>query len=275
MKKRILYVTDLDGTLLRDDQTISAFTAETIRTLTENGLLFSYATARSYVTASRITKNLPENLPVIVFNGSFILETGTGKHLLSNVFDKTEFTEILDFLISENIYPLVNAFFDDKEKFSYVLGKESLGIQRFLESHKDDKRKNPIFQKNCLYDGEIFHITCIDDEEKLIPAYERFKMAFSCVLYRDRYSGDMWLEIHPRGATKATAVLALKNMLQCDEVICFGDGKNDIPMFKAADFCYAVSNAEDELKAIATGIIESNENDGVAKWLAANTEVDF
>ena len=39
-------------------------------------------------------------------------------------------------------------------------------------------------------------------------------------------------------------------------------------MFKIADECYAVSNAVDELKAIATGIIDSNNNDGVAKWLA-------
>ena len=45
---------------------------------------------------------------------------------------------------------------------------------------------------------------------------------------------------------------------------------NDIPMFEASYECYAVSNAMDELKRIATGIIESNNDDGVAKWLNEN-----
>jgi len=50
-------------------------------------------------------------------------------------------------------------------------------------------------------------------------------------------------------------------------VISFGDAVNDIPMFEISDECYAVQNAVDELKAIATGVIGSNEEDGVARWL--------
>ena len=50
----------------------------------------------------------------------------------------------------------------------------------------------------------------------------------------------------------------------------FGDGENDVDMFKEADECYAVENAVEELKAIATGVIGSNDADGVAKWLREN-----
>ena len=57
-------------------------------------------------------------------------------------------------------------------------------------------------------------------------------------------------------------------LLGSDRIIAFGDGLNDLPMVEIADECYAVSNAVDELKAIATGIIESNNADGVAKWLS-------
>jgi len=56
-------------------------------------------------------------------------------------------------------------------------------------------------------------------------------------------------------------------MLECDRIISFGDGMNDIPLFEISDECYAVANAVPELKERATGIIGSNENDGVAKWL--------
>ena len=56
-------------------------------------------------------------------------------------------------------------------------------------------------------------------------------------------------------------------------VISFGDAVNDLPMFEASDECYAVANAVDELKAAATGIIESNVDDGVAKWLLEHVEL--
>ena len=56
-------------------------------------------------------------------------------------------------------------------------------------------------------------------------------------------------------------------MLGCDKVVSFGDGKNDISMFDVSDECYAVENADPELKRRATAVIESNDNDGVARWL--------
>ena len=50
-------------------------------------------------------------------------------------------------------------------------------------------------------------------------------------------------------------------------MVVFGDSVNDIPMFKAADEAYAVANAIDELKAAATAVIGSNEEDAVAAFL--------
>lgn len=72
----------------------------------------------------------------------------------------------------------------------------------------------------------------------------------------------------PKDVTKASAVQKLKQITQSDYVVVFGDGINDLEMFGAADECYAMANAEPELKAVATNIIESNDNDGVAHWLA-------
>ena len=71
----------------------------------------------------------------------------------------------------------------------------------------------------------------------------------------------------PAKASKANAIRKLKEMWHCSRVISFGDAVNDIPMFEISDECYAVENAVDELKAIATGVIGNNEEDGVAKWL--------
>jgi hypothetical protein len=59
----------------------------------------------------------------------------------------------------------------------------------------------------------------------------------------------------------------LKEKYGFERIVSFGDNLNDIPLFRASDECYAVANAKAELKEIATSVIESNVNDGVAKWL--------
>lgn len=58
--------------------------------------------------------------------------------------------------------------------------------------------------------------------------------------------------------------------MNCEKLVVFGDGKNDIDMFLMADESYAVQNADNELKKYADAIIPSNDNDGVAKWLEHN-----
>ena len=63
---KTLYVSDLDGTLLRSDETTSDFTNKTINELISRGMLFSYATARSYVTSRQVTKGIDARIPLIV-----------------------------------------------------------------------------------------------------------------------------------------------------------------------------------------------------------------
>ena len=72
---------------------------------------------------------------------------------------------------------------------------------------------------------------------------------------------------HATKSIQSASCFAVKQKLECDRLVVFGDGKNDIDMFEIADEAYAVENAVSELKVVATGIIESNENDGVAKYL--------
>lgn len=59
-----LYVTDLDGTLMRTDKTLSRYTLETVNRLIDEGMLITYATARLFQSAYEITKDIHFNLPV-------------------------------------------------------------------------------------------------------------------------------------------------------------------------------------------------------------------
>ncbi|MBQ4266306.1 MAG: HAD family hydrolase [Clostridia bacterium] len=268
MKGKTLYVSDLDGTLLRSDERTSAYTNETINALCARGMLFSYATARSYSTASRVTKGLSAQIPLIVYNGAFTVDNATGKILLKTCFDQAQARGMIRELLEKDIYPIVYAIIGGEEKFTYVADKQTPGAKVFTDSRRGDRRDRPVADAQRLFDGEIFYITCVDEPEKLEPFDARWRGEHHCVYQRDIYSGAQWLEIMPRDASKSRAIARLKEHLGCARVVAFGDGKNDIDMFELADESYAVENAAPELKAAATGIIARNDEDGVAKWLA-------
>ncbi|MDE7310625.1 MAG: HAD family hydrolase [Eubacterium sp.] len=268
---RTLYVSDLDGTLLRSDEATSAYTNAVINRLTGEGMIFSYATARSLVTAKKVTKGLDAKIPLIVYNGAFVMDNVTEQILISNYFEK-DVAEVFQDLFQNQVYPIVYSYIGGVEKFSFIPQNCTKGMVDFLRMRKGDKRTRSVETTDALTEGRCFYITCIGQPEKLEPLYEKYKAQFHCVYQRDIYTNAQWLEIMPRAASKANAVVQLKELLGCDRVVAFGDGKNDLDLFEAADEGYAVANAVDELKAIATGVISSNQEDGVARWLEQHFE---
>lgn len=269
---RTLYVTDLDGTLLNTNSRINQYSLDIINDLVAKGMLFTYATARSLVSASVVTQGLATNIPIIAYNGAFIINPSTNEILASAYFHKKEADKIIEVLNRFNISPLVYSYIDGCEKVSWVTDKENEGIKYYLDVRKGDKRFRPLTDNKGLYDGDVFYITCIGERNDLLPVYEIFSQddRYTCSLHQELYRPEYWCEILPKKATKAEAIQDLKKLWNCDRVISFGDAINDIPMFRISDECYAVSNAVHELKELATGIIESNDEDGVAKWLEAH-----
>ncbi len=271
---KTLFVSDLDGTLLRSNERTSQYTNDTINHLVEQGVLFSYATARSFITAQKVTAGMNARIPLIVYNGAMVIDNTDNSILLKNFFD-SGIISVLKELFDSDIFPIVYAFVEGKEKFSFIPSKCTGGMNTFLDSRKGDVRTNAVQTREDLYRGDIFYITCIDSEGKLRPFYEKYKDTYHCVYQVDIYTKEQWLEIMPKEATKANAIKQLKEQLGCDRLVVFGDGKNDIDMFQIADEAYAVSNAVEELKAVSTAVIGSNDEDGVAKWLENHMNDDY
>ena len=264
---KTLYISDLDGTLLTSEQRISERSLEIINRLTAEGMIFSYATARSIVTARKVTEGLAVRHPVIVYNGAFIINNDTGERLLKNIFTTAEAEEIYNTLSGSGISPLIYSIIDDKEKFSYIPSRNTRGMKDFLDSRQGDPRHRPVSEDSDMLTGDIFYFSCIDEAGSMSEAYGALKDRFHCIYGADIYSGDQWLEILPRSATKANAVRQLKEYLGCERLVVLGDGINDISMFKAADECYAVANADPSLKKLADEIIGGNNDDGAAEFL--------
>ena len=269
MTEKVLYVTDLDGTLLNRHDRVSPFSVRTINSLVENGMLFTYATARSLVSASVVTEGLSTNIPVIAYNGAFILQPSTGEILSEEKFTEEERHAVRETLARCRISPLVYSFVRGVEKVSWIPRYENDGIRRYLSMRPGDRRFRPVEDAESLFEGDVFYYTCIGERDELQPVYDTFSgdARYRCTMQQELYRPEYWCEIMPARASKAGAIRKLKDMWGCTRIVSFGDAVNDIPMFEISDECYAVANAVEELKAVATGIIESNEDDGVAKWL--------
>lgn len=269
---KTLYISDLDGTLLNKEANITEFSVSTINRLISKGMNFTIATARSYSSALSIIKKLNINLPIIVYNGTFIVNSKTGTIIYKNIFTKDEIEIVKKVMYKNNVTPMVYALIDEKEKVSIYNFNLNEGTREYIKSRSSDPRINLINDESLLYRGEIYYFTIIGDYEYLKPIYDYLKLNLKCTItfQKEIYRDEYWLEIMPESASKGLATLKLKNILEMDKVIVFGDAINDLGMFNVANECYAMDNAVDSLKQIATNVIESNDNDGVAKWLETN-----
>lgn len=266
-----LYVTDLDSTLLRSDATLSNYTIDTINYLSEKGMLFSFATARSAKTATLVTKGLVGDTPIIVYTGTFLADRNTTEIIKSNTMVDSEVQAVYNAVRNFKLVPIVYSLVDGVERFMYDPKIVSQNVSEFIKTREGDSRSMAVsggFESTLV--GDIFYFTFMEPKECLLPVYEYLKDKCNCLFQPDNYTDNWFLEIMPKAATKANGALKLKEMVGADRLIVFGDGYNDMELFRVADESYAVENAVPELKSIATGVIGNCDEDAVAYWLSEN-----
>jgi len=263
-----LYVTDLDGTLLDKSSHISKDSADIINMLIKEGILFTYATARSNNSSVLVTQGLDINLPIIIFNGAFIYDPIGSSFLHKVTFTDRQIKNLLSFTKKYSYTPLIYTFINGEQKVLWNCnGSLSEGFYYYLSKRKNDTRMMPVNSVEESFCGEIFYITFIENHNDLLPLYDDIKgdKDYNTVFQQELYREEYWCEIMPQSATKANAVKRLKEILGCEQLIVFGDSLNDVPMFEIADKAYAVKNANDRLKELATEIIGYNYENSVAK----------
>ena len=266
---RTLYVTDLDGTLMRNDETISAYTIRVINELIERGMAFTYATARSIESARPIAGGLRLTLPAITRNGAVLADNATGKHLEKAVFTENEVALLKDFLPELPRYGFVSCFLGEEMHRLYIDCEHTPALQGYFDYYASNPTVRPVASFSELFGGETGYVTLIGTKEEIRPIYDRVSeyKGWETLFQKDTYRDEYWLEICPQNCTKAKTIRKVKEQFGFDRLVVFGDGLNDIPMFEIADEAYAVAGALDELKQHATGIIGSNEEDAVANFL--------
>lgn len=269
-----LYITDLDGTLLRSDATLSEYSRLTLNRLIEEGLLFSVATARGIHSIQTILKGCHVKLPVIEFNGAYISDFVTGEHLTTNAIDPELSQEVYGLMKEYHGDPFVTT--NDGNDHLYYRSLSSQGMKEYYRDRVDilDKRLKQVDDLESKLRHEVMCLTVINTKDTLLPLYERLVAEFSDaseIHFWDNmyWPGSWWLTVQDKYATKDRAVRQLAEMIShpADEITVFGDHVQDVQLFNVGTRKVAVANAIDEVKKVATHHIGMNEEDSVIKFI--------
>ncbi len=266
-----LYLSDLDGTLLKGDKTISQHTLDNLKSLRERGLKFSIATARGFESAKRFLEILNLDIPVVLANGVYIYDTRSGEYLSTKSIEKGLAKEVVDLCISKGQYPFVSGQKLNGDFRVYYHDVHNEGQAHYYNDRVQDgdQRFRQISQYGFLDSFVTTTIVLIGKEDELIPLKDDLLKVegLSINFLMDIYSKYYWIEINSKDATKGYGLEYLKEKLRVDQVVCFGDNHNDIPMFEVADAAVAMANAQDDIKAKADFLTLSNEEDGVIEYI--------
>jgi Cof subfamily protein (haloacid dehalogenase superfamily) len=267
-----IYITDLDHTFLRTDQSISDFSTKVWNEKAKNSIL-SVATARSFQKTHDFLDKLHLHAPMILLDGTMIV--APDKTLIDvKTVNKALGDAIIDEGAKYGIYPFVIALkdMDLNEAFLFptTLNMHQHGV---LENYRNDPRMMECKEIRAMEMN--LKLVYFGEYNTLSPLLKHLESTFGKELeYKlspEKYSDGWFLTIlHPEG-DKAHALTKVLDYMKRDasDVTVFGDSVNDIGMFKLAGTSVAVSNALDEVKAVADIVLpHSNDEDGVAKYLS-------
>lgn len=270
------YISDLDGTLLRPDASLSAFSEAALREMLRDGLLFTVASARSVVSMQGILRGLPLKLPVIEFNGAFLSNLATGRHETVNALRPSIAEDVYALILRHGLVPFVSSFDGTEDRVHYAAATNA-GMYWYMEDrrrHNDRRWQGVAEDLAASLREQVVCLTVVAEEPPLAQLQAAVLSAHGGAvethLFENLYSpGWHWLTVHDCRATKDQAIrlLAQRYELTESEIVVFGDQRNDIKMFQMADRAVAVSNATEELKRHASVIIGANDTDSVARFI--------
>ena len=266
---------DLDGTILGPGAVLSERTMKAVKNCIARGIKIIIATGRPIEGAEPFRSTLGAEGPMIYFNGAVVADMPEGKILKATLLDAKTAEFCVDLSREMGVYCQVYFNWKDSVKMPLMAERDEperefyynrIGILAELVDLKE-ALKHPGLEgcAKVMILAEPEQITAIRPrlDERLGGGTAMPGIAYIAQTQKT------FLEIMAAKASKGRGLQFVMERLslKSDEVIAFGDEENDLPMFTAAGFSAAPSNAKDSVKAQADMIIGSNAEDGVAAFL--------
>lgn len=255
-----LIALDMDGTLLKDDKSISNENFNAIQKARENNIKVVLATGRPIKGIEKFLKELnllSEDEYAVTFNGA-VVKTTKGDHIMAKTLMTYEDLAYL-YKLSKELKVNIHAHTDEEcitpKSSKYSVLEAELNSIPLTEVDFDKLDENTIIVKTMFIDDEKI----LDRVIEVLPKelYEKYTIV---------RSAPYFLEFLNKASNKGTGVKLLSEKLgiKREEIICVGDADNDKHMIEYAGLGVAMGNAADSIKEIADFVTKSNEENGVA-----------
>ncbi|MDQ0216696.1 Cof subfamily protein (haloacid dehalogenase superfamily) [Oikeobacillus pervagus] len=263
MTEKHLIVLDLDGTLLKDDKTISQNTMQTLQKAKEKGHEVMIATGRPYRSSATYYQQLQLTTPIVNFNGAFVHHPKDSSWKIHHTpMDIRTAKEIVDACHDFDFFNIIAEVLDDV--YFHYHDERLLNIFGFGTPliTTGDLRKS--LEKNPT--SLLIHA----EEQQVDQIRQHLNHVHAEVIDHRRWAAP-WhvIEIVRTGLNKAVGIQKVSKHLNIprERIIAFGDEDNDLEMIDYAGIGVAMGNGIDELKTIANEITKTNEEDGIAHFL--------
>lgn len=254
--KSVLY-SDMDGTLISDQKTISAKNKEAIAAFVKQGGHFSIATGRSEVIALPFVADLAINAPAIVYNGAAVYDFEKKEFLFRCCLPPTLVRAFRQ--AAMEVYPQVCVEV-------YTDGIIQLLNPDCVMDHYIPAENQPYAYVAPDQMGECMKLLFYGEHKQLELVEKRLYEISGGKGFLSTFSADFYLEILPENASKGTALSWIKRHCgwKADQFAAIGDFYNDIAMLKAASMSAAPSNAPEDVKVYADLIVADNNHDALS-----------
>ncbi|WP_415947607.1 HAD family hydrolase [Streptomyces sp. KLOTTS4A1] len=252
-----LIATDLDGTLLRGDHTVSQRTRDALAASVATGAAHIVVTGRSVPWTRHILDDLGYEGLAVCGQGAQVYHAGEHRLLTSVTLDR-QLAALALAKIEAEVGPLSLAASRDGVDGDVLIGPG-------YEAQEGPLPYVPINDASELWSAPLNKVYVqhprLGDDELWAVAHR-----VAGELVGVTMAGAGIVEILPLGLSKATGLsLAARRLgARRADTVAFGDMPNDVPMFGWAAHGVAMANAHDELKAVADEMTLSNEEDGIA-----------
>lgn len=260
-----LVASDLDGTLLRSDRTVSPRTARAMAAARDAGVEVVWATARARHSVDALARSCGFRGEAICANGAVTLDLADGTPEITGTVS-IEVTAALAAM--ERVRTLVpGVVFANVGPTTFVAEPEYAALCDYADHHRTPDEM--ILDARLPRPGEpMVKIVARHPE---MPSHELYGLAVAAGVdgVELTHSGAPYIEMAATGVSKASALARLceSRGIVADEVAVVGDAVNDIPMLLWGGTALCPDNALPEIRALAHRVLPSNDDDGVAQYL--------
>ena len=257
MTRIALVVSDVDGTLLTHDKTLTEGAKAAVRRLKAAGIGFTITSSRPTIGMRFLIEPLAITLPVGAFNGSAIVDAKLNpieQHLLPAATAQASLDVFDEFGV-------------DIWLFTNDLWLTRNGDGEYVPNEKRAIRADPTIVKDFTpYLPAACKVVGASSNAALLQRCEAAMQQALGTQATAVRSQSYYLDVTPPGCDKGTFVQAIarRQGISTDAVAVIGDMQNDLAMFRQSGISIAMGNATDDIKRLATHVTTSNEDEGFA-----------